>query len=872
VFSLSVKNLAALSALLLPSLLTAQEKPQPAPSKPPAPPAQKAEIAKPQPTAEKKEIPSSISLGPKKLADFTKGHIINEGLFKLYRDPAKGTHYLYITKEQLGREFIYFTHGLNGPVATGHYRGHYGECDILRFYESYDKVRIYKHNTRYYYDPQHPLARSAEANVSHAMLAKESVVAKDEKGYLISLESLFLGEKLLQVKPTGMEGSKAVLGKLNEAKGSLTASSYPKNTVIKAGYVFETSSPSLELQEQEDVADARYVSVAIQHSLIAMPEAGYSSRVDDPRIGYFSSEVDDMTSAEVTPRRDFIHRWRLDKKDPKAALSEPVKPITYWIENTTPVEIREIIRTAGLRWNAAFEKIGFKNAIDIQIQPDDAKWNADDLDYNVLRWVASPTPPFGGYGPKFYNPRTGEILGTDIMLEYSSLTRRMFSERVFTEATPLDTSEQNTDPQSCALASIAQQGFLRGAASLRLRPADKIQTKQLLQDYLTKLILHEIGHTLGLNHNFKASHLHDPVAIHNKELTSRVGLYGSVMDYPMINLAPHGTPQGEFFMTCVGPYDLWAIDYGYSPASADSQEESARLAKIASRSHEPQLAFGNDADDMRKVGSGVDPDAMIYDLSSDPVTYAQQRCERDAQDLAALMKEFPAEGMSHHELVYAYNIIQKDKLDALTAASRFIGGVHVERAYKGQGAQRAPYTAVPEQKQKQAMAMLSQHAFGPTAWTASAELLSHLQSQRRGFDFRKATEDPKILEGIFTAQTTTLSHLLDSNTLRRLLNSALYGNTYTLDRMLQDLTDAIILGDPADQPVSSTRANLQLEYVQRLLALVRSRNQEANIQGNALLQVNRIKDLISKADSAFAKSPAHQQLLAFRIKQDLEEK
>ena len=139
-----------------------------------------------------------------------------------------------------------------------------------------------------------------------------------------------------------------------------------------------------------------------------------------------------MTVADdPTPYRDMIHRWHLEKKNPSQERSEVVKPITWWIENTTPLELRDAVKTGVLAWNKAFEAAGFINAVEVKVQPDDADWDAGDIRYNVLRWASSPSPPFSGYGPSFVNPRTGQILGADIMLEYSSFTYRVKTEKIF---------------------------------------------------------------------------------------------------------------------------------------------------------------------------------------------------------------------------------------------------------------------------------------------------------------------------------------------------------------------------------------------------------------------------------------------------------
>ena len=162
-----------------------------------------------------------------------------------------------------------------------------------------------------------------------------------------------------------------------------------------------------------------------------MPDEDYEIRFDDQRVGYFLTQVDNLTDPGTTNYRDLVNRWKLIKKDPSLDISEPIKPITWWIENSTPMEWRETIKEAVLQWNVAFEKAGFKNAIEVKIQPDDADWDAGDIRYNVLRWTSSPNPPFGGYGPSMVNPKTGEIIAADVMLEFVFFTNRVFNDKLY---------------------------------------------------------------------------------------------------------------------------------------------------------------------------------------------------------------------------------------------------------------------------------------------------------------------------------------------------------------------------------------------------------------------------------------------------------
>ncbi len=850
---------------------------KPEPTQPTAPAPAPAEVAKP--VAEQTNSTTSKPAAEKKksVEEVIKGHQRISGLFDLFFDREKGSAMLYIRHDQIGPEFIYFTHTLDGVVQAGHNRGGYGDSVVFHIVKAFEKVEFIAENTAFYFDPQNALSRARKANISHAVMASEPIVAQDANGYLIPAGNLFLKESLVMVKHPGGDGGKAVLGRLSETKTKYIAlRGYPDNSVIAVEYVFENGSPTWSLDSKaraDEITDARYVSIRVQHSLIKVPDNDYKPRRDDPRIGYFTTQVTDMTSTDVTPWRDMIHRWHLVKQKPGTALSEPVQPITFWIENTTPVELRDVIREAALRWNQAFETAGFKDALVVKQQPDNAHWDAGDINYNVLRWTSSPNPPFGGYGPSFVNPRTGQILGADIMLEFSFLTNRLRSQRIFMElglASPPEEAGAFHDPRRfCQEAGFAQQGLLFGQAALRLSPESRLpDMKALTREALMKLVLHEVGHTLGLNHNFRASHLYDPKTIHQKEVTSKTGLTGSVMDYMPANIAPVGAAQGEYYITKPGAYDHWAIDYGYSEALEDPVGEETRLLNLAARSHEPALAFGNDADDMRRVGKGIDPRVMIYDMSSDPVAYGTQRCELVQARLSELLRKEPVKGETWQSLLNAYIVLSREQADALVAISRYIGGVEVERAFVGQGATKKPYTPVEAARQFAALDALAKFAFAPGAMLPPGELIAHLQQQRRGFEFFKEDEAPKLHDRIGQVQRSLLDHLMHLETQRRLLDSALYGSQVPLDQIMRRLTQAIFAGDPATGP-DTLRQNLQSEYTDRLLRIVNTNSWPPAAQAPAFAEIEFIRNQL-ETQPAFRAAAAHAKFLLYKIKRGLD--
>src|SRR5690606_23050433 len=250
-------------------------------------------------------------------------------------------------------------------------------------------------------------------------------------------------------------------------------------------------------------------------------------------------------------------------------------------------------------------------------------------------------PPFGGYGPSFVNPRTGQILGADIMLEYVFLANQIRRGGVFPSAALYLEEEEETqllDPHLCTLGHRLHHSTLFGVHTLKAHGVTELERNQLIEESLHYLILHEVGHTLGLNHNMKSSQLHSPAQIHNREVTEKVGLTGSVMDYPSVNLAPVGQTQGQYYTTRPGPYDHWAIQFGYADLTADE------MTTLLERSTEPELAFGNDADDMRSPGKAIDPRVMINDLSSDAISYSEQRVKLAHDTMSKLMDRIPNKG------------------------------------------------------------------------------------------------------------------------------------------------------------------------------------------------------------------------------------
>ncbi|MBA3343361.1 MAG: zinc-dependent metalloprotease [Gemmatimonadaceae bacterium] len=598
----------------------------------------------------------------------------HDGLFTVYQDTANGSVMVSVSKDKIGKEFVYFTHIVDAPVTAGMFRGAFGSNNVFTVRRHFNRLEFVTQNDGFWFDSGNALSRAASANISPAVFAVQEIAGEDSTTFLIKGDDLFLTEAFAQVKPTAnptaRPGENFTLGTLSKGKTRVTrVKNYPLNTDVTVEYVYENPAPWN--RGNRDITDARNVTIAVQHSLIEMPKNGYVPRFDDPRVGYFTQEQTDQVSVSAAPYRDLINRWHLVKKDPSAALSDPVEPITWWIENTTPVEFRDAIAKGVLAWNPAFEAAGFRNAMVVKIQPDDADWDAGDMRYNVLRWTSSPNPPFGGYGPSFVNPRTGQILGADIMLEYIFVTNRVRQEKAFgTAALGMESMDEESPAKFCSLADQLQLNVLAGRQALVANGASQIEMRDYINQAVVSLVLHEVGHTLGLNHNMKASQMLSPKEINDRSITGRVGGMGSVMDYDIVNLARKGQTQGDFFAHKAGPYDVWAIQFGYTPALTDASAERARQNALLARSTESALAFGNDADDMRSAGGGIDPRVNTNDMTNDAIGYASERFEIIDDLMKTLPARYSAPGQSYHEMRNAYLVLSGQQNISANVISR----------------------------------------------------------------------------------------------------------------------------------------------------------------------------------------------------------
>jgi hypothetical protein len=406
--------------------------------------------------------------------------------------------------------------------------------------------------------------------------------------------------------------------------------------------------------------------------------------------------------------------------------------------------------------------------------------------------------------------------------------------------------------------------YTAGLTTLETMDASAAEIKEMHQQFLIYLIMHEMGHTLGLNHNMKRSQMLSPTEVHNRSITRKIGLIGSVMDYPAINISLDRSKQGDYYTTKAGPYDIWAIEFGYTPFN--EIEEEAMLTKILSKSTDPKLAFGNDGDDMRAPGKAIDPRINVNDMSNDAVAYAEERFKLVNNIMGKLIQKYTKPGQSYAELRNRYLMLQGQRSGQINAVSRYIGGIYIDRSFPEQNSTNKPYTPTPFATQKKAMDVLNKYVFAPNAFEADTQLFPYLQMQRRGFNQPGNGEDFKVSNTFLGLQVNgALAHILNPITLQRVNNTRLYGNEYSVVNIMSDLVKGIFDAD-INANVNVYRRYIQISFVKGAVGLIAPNSTLDEVSKSAALYtLKKLRTKLAAAVSPNEDTKAHRAHLLFLI-------
>lgn len=739
--------------------------------------------------------------------------------------------------------------GLFGGTVMGRWQP-WGRAQIVEFRRVYNQIRLVARNHEFTAPAGTPEARAVGAAYSDSLLGSAPVASQphpESKAILVEANTLFLTDLMgLGINLQRVFRQNYAFDGRNSA--ITTVRGMPDELVLDVSSHFATGSlaqaqpgqpPSAPVPTLPDsVPDVRSLFLGMHYSIAKLPETTMAPRKADPRVGYFTTMVQNFGGDLArTPKQRYVNRWRLEKKDPSAALSEPVKPITFWLDKTIPLKYRDSITRGVLEWNKAFERIGFKDAVQVKVQPDDATF--DTLDFNVasIRWMTNAAPIFGAIGPSHIDPRSGEILDADIGIEsLSSRNLRATRSQILTSRAAVDWPAlmQFAKPFDLQAAERCEQGAVAAeqlsyaldvlAARGEIDP-DSPEADAFVQAYLVDTTMHEVGHTLGLRHNFRSSRIYTDEQLSNPQFTAQNGLAGSVMEYAAINLPRPGERPVDAFQTTLGPYDYWAIEYAYKPlppGTTPAQEE-AELQRIAARSADPLLAYGTDEDN----STGLDPETLVFDLGNDPVAFARKRLAI-AQDLLSRQETRPLKPTEDYSVLRrAIGFAVRDAGRATGVLLRQIGGLRTLRDFPGSG--RDPLQPVPAAAQREALELVATQVLSAGSLRISPSL-----ARKLGPDYMERWDSAESnvptdfsLEGlVLDMQRAALNQLMSDAVAARLLDAQAKADkpkdALPLSEVYARLSREVWseLGSRSDIP--SIRRELQREYVNKVAgALVR---------------------------------------------------
>ena len=743
-----------------------------------------------------------------------------EGLFTFYIKEEENKALMAIHPDQFDEIYLASFTRQSGDAYYFDGSSMMGEFPIM-FKKVGKKIQGIEVNVKFRADKNLAISKAVESHISNSILYASKILSKpsnEDGSYLVDASDFFITDV---GGLSSMKGSGVKFDKSNSYYNYIK--SFPNNSEVDVSIHYKSSNPKYKFT----LADSRSMIHKYHISISVIPDSNYSPRAADDRVGHFTTIYQDYSDTyKESPYVRYINRWDLKKKYPEKNMSEPVEPIVFWIENTVPHEFRDAVKEGILKWNLAFEKIGFKNAVVAKQMPDDADWDPADTRYNTIRWMIQPGSAYA-VGPSRANPFTGELYDADIRIG-SDYLRFYYTDFIeFIDPIQMIEHEESIDHSShdCEYQNLMQHKMNYAwnyLTSTNQIGKSKKEMQQFVHDGIVDLILHEVGHTLGLRHNFKASSVFSMDQLSDPEFTEQFGVTGSVMDYNATNLLDGGN---NYFQTIPGIYDYWAIEYAYSEQPPYSTEtESQFLEKIASKSTEPLLAYGTDED----AGSrGIDPYSNRRDMSSNPVKHYAKRIDIGNQFINNLLDNFEKDGNRYPKIRGVFWQGFYEYYSGVRSAAKFIGGIKHSRHHIGQDYDEYPLEIIDLEIQKEALEFYKNYIFSKEAFNYSPELLNKMAPERfsdmEGDIWRMERLDFPLHSTIENLQNLALRNLFNYRIHKRIIDNAkkvegpAFGLDYLFNEVHNSIWEELLTGQIFEQnSIQSFRRQLQNLYIQHL--------------------------------------------------------
>ncbi|TDU40111.1 uncharacterized protein DUF5118 [Gelidibacter sediminis] len=703
----------------------------------------------------------------------TKEAVTDDGLFKIHK--IKDKYFFEIQDSLLNKDMLLVSRMAKLPSNLGGgymNAGSKANEQLITWERFQDKILIKVKSYNAVAHDSLPINISVKANNYEPTLYAFDIAAfnKDSSAVVIDVTKFYSTDvKAISGLSASLRDTYKVRN-LDDSRSFITsAKSFPLNIEIVQDFTYNASKPPM-LPETETI------SLQMNQSMVLLPTVPMQPRLADPRVGFFTvSQVDYSSEALKADEKTFIRRWRLEPKDLAAynrgELVEPIKPIVYYLDPATPEKLRKYIKQGIEEWQKPFETAGFKNAIIAKDPPtyeEDPEFSAEDIRYSVVRYVASTTR--NAVGPSVSDPRTGEIIESDIIWYHNHL--RSYRNRYMLET---------------------------GAANPSARTLET--SDEEIGEMMRMVIAHEVGHALGFPHNMAASNAYDVESYRDGAFTQEHGIAASLMDYARYNYIAQPGDQNIRFIRQMGPYDHYVTNWGYRfiPGATTEGEKPTLNQWILDKADDPRFKYG-------KQSSRFDPSSQTEDIGNNSIK-ASTYGLKNLQYVAANLPQWTSDKTNDYE------DLKELQGELLGVWNRYIGHVatHIGGVYENtkrpqQGG--VIYTAAPKADQKAAMAWLQTNTFATPTWMIDFQILQNIDHTGYTERFRNA-------------QARHLNNILDFDVMGRLIDGiAISTENYSALELLQDMRKGIWKELTSHQSVDVYRRNLQRAYIDRMAYLM----------------------------------------------------